>query len=213
MALDTQHPPPTGPATRTASALLPGRPSGRRRRWVFPAGTELALVVGFYLLYRTGRLLTADAEETARSNAQWILDLERALRIPSEAAIQGSVHAIQLFEAANVYYVSAHFPLAIAFLVWGFVTRPCAEYVWARNLLAFQTLIAVVIHIALPLAPPRMFPEWGFVDTMDLYGPSAYDGTGATLTNQYAAMPSLHVGWAILIAVVVGRTGPPSSDS
>ena len=53
-----------------------------------------------------------------------------------------------------------------------------------------------------------MFPHWGFLDTMTTYGPSAYDGASGALVNQYAAMPSLHIGWAVLIAVVVCRTGP-----
>ena len=70
------------------------------------------------------------------------------------------------------------------------------------------TLLGLVAHIVFPLAPPRMFPRWGFLDTMTTYGPSAYDGASGALVNQYAAMPSLHIGWAVLIAVVVCRTGP-----
>ena len=53
-----------------------------------------------------------------------------------------------------------------------------------------------------------MFPEWGFVDTMAVFGPNAYGGSGASLANQYAAMPSLHIGWAVLIAFVLVRTAP-----
>ena len=70
------------------------------------------------------------------------------------------------------------------------------------------TLLGLAAHIVFPLAPPRMFPGWGFLDTMATYGPSAYDGASGALVNQYAAMPSLHIGWAVLIAVVVCRTGP-----
>ena len=67
---------------------------------------------------------------------------------------------------------------------------------------------ALVVHIVFPLAPPRMFPQWGFVDTMAAFGPNAYAGASGDLVNQFAAMPSLHVGWAALIAYVVHRTGP-----
>lgn len=109
---------------------------------------------------------------------------------------------------ANVYYTGVHFPLMVAFRLWGFVCRPRAEYRWARNLLAAQTAMALVIHVVFPLAPPRMFAQWGFVDTMTTYGPSPYEGASADLANQFAAMPSLHVGWAALIAFVVVRTGP-----
>ena len=96
----------------------------------------------------------------------------------------------------------------IAFLVWGYVRRPRAEYRWARTLLIAMTGIALVIHVAFPLAPPRMFAGFGFVDTMAVYGPSAYGAAGASVANQFAAMPSLHIGWAALIAYVVVRTGP-----
>jgi peptidoglycan/LPS O-acetylase OafA/YrhL len=53
-----------------------------------------------------------------------------------------------------------------------------------------------------------MFPQWGFVDTMSVFGPNAYAGASGDLVNQFAAMPSLHVGWAALIAWVVHRSGP-----
>jgi PAP2 superfamily protein len=169
---------------------------------------ELLLVSGLYVVYKLGRLLAADRTDAARTHARLVHHLERVLHLPSEAAIQGAVHSVRLLEAANVYYVSAHFPITIAFLVWGFVARPRAEYLWARRLLVVITLLGLVVHIVFPLAPPRMFPRWGFLDTMTTYGPSAYDGASGALVNQYAAMPSLHIGWAVLIAVVVLRTGP-----
>ena len=53
-----------------------------------------------------------------------------------------------------------------------------------------------------------MFPQWGFVDTMATFGPNAYAGTSGAMANQFAAMPSLHIGWAALIAYVIHRTGP-----
>ena len=113
-----------------------------------------------------------------------------------------------LLHAANIYYFSVHFPTMIAFLVWGYLFRPRAEYHWARNLVIALTCTALVVHIVFPLAPPRMFPQWGFVDTMATFGPNAYAGTSGAMANQFAAMPSLHIGWAALIAYVIHRTGP-----
>ena len=191
------------------SAAYPPRSSDRTVVRKLGLGIfELVLVSGLYVVYKLGRLLSADREEAARTHARLVHQLERFLHLPSEAAIQDAVHSVRLFEAANVYYVSAHFPVTIAFLVWGFLARPRAEYVWARRLLVVVTLLGLVAHILFPLAPPRMFPRWGFLDTMTTYGPSAYDGTSGAFVNQYAAMPSLHIGWAVLIAVVVCRTGP-----
>jgi len=194
--------------THTRPARLVTTHATSRRPAVRDALTELALIAVVYLLYRSGRMLTAGSVAAAHRHSDLVRHVERVLHFPSEAAIQQAVGGARLFEAANVYYVGVHFPLTIAFLLWGFLARPREEYRWARNLLVVQTLSAVALHIAFPLAPPRMFPQWGFLDTMAVFGPSAYDGASATVANQYAAMPSLHVGWAALIAVVVARTGP-----
>lgn len=207
----TPWPPVSGPGVVIVDASDDATPTRSRRiTWssARAAGAELALIAVVYLVYRAGRMLTAGSVAAAHRHSDLVRHVEQLLHLPSEAAIQHAVGGARLFEAANVYYVSVHFPLTIAFLVWGFVARPRAEYHWARNLMVVQTLSAVALHIVFPLAPPRMFPQWGFLDTMNVYGPSAYDGASATVANQYAAMPSLHVGWAVLIAVVVARTGP-----
>ena len=191
------------------NTALPSRAGDRTALRQLGLGVfELLLVSGLYVVYRLGRLVTVDRTETARAHARLVHHLEGVLQLPSEAAIQQAVHSVRLFEAANIYYLSAHFPVTIAFLVWGFVARPRSEYLWARRLLVVLTLLGLAAHIVFPLAPPRMFPHWGFLDTMTTYGPSAYDGASGALVNQYAAMPSLHIGWAVLIAVVVWRTGP-----
>jgi hypothetical protein len=170
---------------------------------------EVVLLGVLYLLYRGARLVATGHEAQARANAAKVHSFEAWLPLPSEAGLQHAAAALpQLLQAANVYYVIVHFPVTIAFLVWGYVRRPRDEYVWARNLLVVLTGLSVVIEFLFPLAPPRMFPQWSFVDTMATIGPSAYDGAGATLANQYAAMPSLHIGWALTLAVVVHRTGP-----
>ena len=191
---------------RTSSGwdrLRGSRPLGLRS-----AARELGLVAALYLLYRQGRVLITGREAVARDHAATVRDIQEWLGLPSEATVQAAVSSDAMLEAANVYYVGLHFPAMILFLVVGFVCRPASEYRWARNLVATQTLLALAIHLAFPLAPPRMFPRWGFVDTMATLGPSAYDGAAASAANQFAAMPSLHVGWAVLIAFVVVKTGP-----
>ncbi|ROS75437.1 phosphatase PAP2 family protein [Cellulomonas sp. PhB143] len=167
---------------------------------------EVALVVGFFLVYELGRRLARGRQAEAFEHASAVHHLERMLHLPSEAAIQGAIHSAQVFRLANHYYVSMHFTVAVAFVAWGFLRRSNDEYRWARNLLAVQTGAALAIHVVFPLAPPRMFPQWGFVDTMQVYGPSAYGGANDAIANQFAAMPSLHIGWAVLIAYVVART-------
>ena len=179
--------------------------AGKVTQQLASAGRELCLVAALYGVYRLGRQLAEGQEYLARANARVVHGLETRLSLPSGDAVQGWFSDGAL-HWANVYYVSAHFPVVLAFLVWGFTMRPREEYVWARSLLVVQTFLALVLHIAIPLAPPRMFPRWGFQDTMAAIGPSAYEGPSAAISNQFAAMPSLHVGWAVLVAVVVART-------
>lgn len=170
---------------------------------------EAGIVTVLFLLYNGGRLVVRDSEALAIEHAGLVRRLQSVLPLPSEAWIQGVAAQVPyLFEIANRYYAWLHFPVIIAFLVWGFWRRPRAEYVWARNLLVVTTFLALAIHLVFPLAPPRMFPEWGFVDTMTRLGPSPYDGASAAVANQFAAMPSLHIGWALLVAVVLARTAP-----
>jgi hypothetical protein len=173
------------------------------------AGREVAIVAALFLLYNAGRVAVHGQESVARHHARWVHHLEGALRLPSEAWVQSMAEkAPRLMELANFYYTSVHFPLALIFVAVGFVFHPTAEYIWARNLMIVQTFLALAIHISFPLAPPRMFPQWGFTDTGASLGMSPYEGKSGAVANQFAAMPSLHIGWAVLIAVVVSRTAP-----
>ena len=189
---------------RSRAVALPGL-----RRGV-DAAREVLLLGVLYVLYRArtpGRHRPRGAGQGERRQGALVRALAPAAGGDTSCR-RLAADVPHLLQAANVYYVSVHFPVTIAFLVWGYLRRPRAEYVWARNVLVTVTGLALLIEFLFPLAPPRMFPQWGFVDTMSTIGPSAYDGAGATLANQYAAMPSLHIGWALTLAVVVHRTGP-----
>ncbi len=196
------------PSETRGTAVASRAPRGAAQ-FVVRTGLEVAIIGVLFLVYNLGRLGIQGQESAARGHAGLVRRLEATIHLPSEAALQDAIAAVpHLFELANRYYVTLHFPVMIAFLLWGFLARPRAEYVWARNLLVTMTFVGLAIHMVFPLAPPRMFPEWGFTDTMAVWGPSAYDGASAAVANQYAAMPSLHIGWALLIAFVVLRTGP-----
>lgn len=184
-------------------------PWHRHLRWAARATVEVTLVLGLLAAYRAGRLIGPVREVDARDHAELVRHTERLLHLPSELRLQEAASTVpHVYPLADRYYATVHFPLMAAFLLWGFLARPRREYVWARNLLIVQTFLALAIHLAFPLAPPRMFPQWGFVDTMAVYGPQVYTSSNASVTNQFAAMPSLHIGWAVLIAVVLMRTAP-----
>jgi hypothetical protein len=111
---------------------------------------------------------------------------------------QRALDHLTLVRLLNRYYATVHFPATVAFLVLAYVKAP-AVYRNVRAILVAVTAVGLVMHIAYPLAPPRMLP--GFVDTVAVFGPSIYDRPGvASVANQYAAMPSLHVGWAVIVA-------------
>ena len=165
---------------------------------------ELLLVAALWVAYSLGRLAADGHVAAAYVNGDRVWDFERALHLPSETALQHLLLPSQgLVQAANGYYALVHFPATAAFLIWMYFRRP-AHYRLARNALAGLTAAALVIHALFPLAPPRMLAETGLVDTGHLYGPSVYGAPDThSIANQYAAMPSLHVGWALLVAVTL----------
>jgi hypothetical protein len=167
-----------------------------------PIVRELLLVAGLFLVYKVGRQLAAGHTAEAFRNARDVWHVERWLRLPGEAAVQSLLlHGDTLVRVANTYYATVHFPATAAFLIWLYLRRP-AHYVWARRVLAAVTAAALALHLLFPLAPPRMLAATGLTDTARVYGPSVY-GPPETdhLSNQFAAMPSLHFGWALMVAI------------
>ncbi|WP_435297204.1 phosphatase PAP2 family protein [Streptomyces sp. YPW6] len=168
-----------------------------------PLVREFLLVAGLFLAYKFGRQAANGHVEEAFRNAGSVWNLERALHLPGEGAVQGLLlHSPLLIHAANTYYATVHFPATALFLVWLYWRRP-VHYVRSRRVLAALTAAALALHLLFPLAPPRMLPAAGLVDTGQVYGPTVYGRTPATdtMANQFAAMPSLHVGWAVMVAL------------
>ncbi|MFB7550192.1 phosphatase PAP2 family protein [Streptomyces sp. NPDC056154] len=168
-----------------------------------PLLRELLLVVGLFVIYKLGRQAANGHVEEAYRNAGNVWDLERSLHLPGEGAVQNLLlHDETLTHLANTYYATVHFPATLLFLVWLYWRRP-RHYVWSRRILAALTGAALALHLLFPLAPPRLLAAAGLVDTGQVYGPTVYGATPATdsMANQFAAMPSLHFGWALMVAV------------
>ncbi|MEU4264521.1 phosphatase PAP2 family protein [Streptomyces argenteolus] len=168
-----------------------------------PLVRELLLVAGLFLVYKLGRQAANGHVEEAFRNAGHVWDLERILHLPGEGAVQSVLlQSRTLVQAANTYYATVHFPATLLFLVWLYLRRP-HHYVRSRRILAALTGAALALHLLFPLAPPRMLPPAGLVDTGQVYGPTVYGDAPATdsMANQFAAMPSLHFGWALAVAV------------
>ncbi|MEV0256823.1 phosphatase PAP2 family protein [Streptomyces sp. NPDC050732] len=168
-----------------------------------PLVRELLLVVGLFLVYKFGRQLANGHTGEAFHNAHRVWDAERSLHLPGEGTVQDALLSSDtLIHVANTYYATVHFPATLLFLVWLYWRRP-RHYVWTRRVLAALTAAALVLHLGFPLAPPRMLDAAHLVDTAQVYGPSVYAAKPATdtMANQFAAMPSLHFGWALMLAV------------
>jgi hypothetical protein len=179
------------------------KPFGRRRRLI-DFVREFALIAALFGVYKLGRTLAVDEVRQAIGNAWHVWSFERTLRLPSELTFQQeAMRWPSLVTVANVYYAGVHFPATFGFLAWLW-WRDRDSYRWFRTVLAVMTAIGLAIHIAYPLAPPRMMPSLGFIDTGKLFGPSVYSNSDTdAVTNQFAAMPSLHVGWAVVVAIGV----------
>ena len=135
----------------------------------------------------------------AMERGQDIWDVQQALRLPSEATVQGWFLGhdaiVQFF---NRYYGWVHVPALVVFLLWMFL-RHRDQYPTWRTSLALLTLACFVIQL-MPTAPPRLFPELGIVDTGQLYGESVYGAIQDPGPAQLSAFPSVHVAWAVVIA-------------
>jgi hypothetical protein len=165
---------------------------------------EVVIVVSAYFCYFLVRGFVAGHEFEAFNRAADLISLERAMGIFWEVDLQGHVQDIGLLEnLANWVYVWGHWPVIIPVSVWLFLRHRDDYYIY-RNAFLISGAVGLVIFSTLPVAPPRFMPAWGFVDTAQAYhsGPSA-----ALLVNEYAAMPSLHFGWNLLVGTALFRHG------
>lgn len=177
--------------------LLPRSSVVARQVW-----REIAIVVGAYLCYLVVRGVVAGRQFEAFEHATAVIRAERSMGIFWEISLQRSLTDTRLLtNLANWMYVWGHWPVIISVAVWLFF-RHRDEYHLYRNAFLISGAIGLVIFSMMPVAPPRFMPAWGFVDTAATYRA----GSGApVLINEYAAMPSLHFGWNLLISLAVVR--------
>ena len=161
---------------------------------------EFGLLGALLALYLFLRFSMKGSIGDAVGNAHHVVQVERAFGVFSESSLQSlALHSHDVILFLNSYYLLAHFTITSLFFAWMLIRKPDA-YPTVRRILIIMTAIGLAIHAAYPLAPPRMLPDLGFIDTGRLFGPSPYGDTSKGLANQFAAMPSLHFGWALLVA-------------
>ncbi len=163
---------------------------------------EIAIIVPAYWLYKIVRGAAEGRTSDAFNHARTVIDLEQTLGIFREADLQGLILTWDVaVRAANLVYVWGHLPIIVAVAIWVYFFHR-DRYPLLRNALLISGAIGLLFFWALPTAPPRFLQYWGFVDTAALE--NAYHVfQSPSLANQYAAMPSLHVGWSLLTAMMV----------
>jgi PAP2 superfamily len=177
---------------------------GRRVRLDALGGvaTEAALLFGLYGLWQFAGSFTVMSPAGALPRGQWLWHAERLLHLPSETTVQRLFlpHPV-LVQACNLYYDILHFPVLGACLIWLYAWHR-GSYPAIRTTVALFTGISLLIQL-IPVAPPRLLPSTGLVDTAVRYGQSVYSWNGGFDADQYSAMPSVHVGWALIVAIAV----------
>lgn len=166
------------------------------------AVTQVAMLGVLWFGYAAVRHVTGDTHHEALGNAARLLDVESSVGADVEAILQSAIEWPKVFMAANTYYL-LHFPLTFAVMAAAFWRQRSSVYSVLRNSLIGSTIVALLVHLAVPMAPPRMLP--GFIDAGAAFGPDPYALAGSESANQFAAMPSLHVAWAVLAGYTVWR--------
>jgi PAP2 superfamily len=171
------------------------------RRWarrLKPWARELTLTLILYGMWQYAGAWSLGRVNLAVARGQNIWHLERLLHLPSERSAQQLIlHHRLLVHWLNEFYVQLHVPSLGVCLLWLFI-RHRDRYPNVRNVLVLTTGACLLIQM-FPVAPPRLLPHAGIVDTGALVGPSDYAG-GAPGIDQLSAMPSVHVAWALIVA-------------
>ncbi|MFF3276985.1 phosphatase PAP2 family protein [Streptomyces chrestomyceticus] len=202
-------PPPTeddAPSASSGGRLARLRAPRTPRLWF-----EILLIAVSYWVYSLIRNAVPEQKAQALKNADWIWEAEQTLGIAVEKTINHAVDSVTwLIVSMNYYYATLHFILTIGVLVWLYRWHP-GRYAAARLALFATTGVALVGYYFYPLAPPRLMNGGGFIDTVIVHHTwgSMASGNLASMSNQYAAMPSMHIGWSLWCGVMIALIAKP----
>jgi hypothetical protein len=166
------------------------------------AGRQLGLFVLAELSYETVRGIADTERAQAFANGAAVIDLEKSTNTFFEPGLQAALLDFRwIVDAANFMYMNSHFVITTGFLLWLYVYRNSAFY-FVRNMFMVAMALALLGYALLPTAPPRLFPEEGFVDTITAMAQVNHDsGLVKLFVNPYAAIPSMHIAFSLMIGV------------
>jgi membrane-associated phospholipid phosphatase len=165
---------------------------------------QFAIWMGFYVAYQVVRGAADRNVYDAFQNGEWVLRTERQLGTLFEPAVQRVVDTSSILVTLTSFtYWLSQFAVVGVTLLWVYFKHH-DRFAGFRNWLIVANLVGLVGYILVPTAPPRMFPEWGFVDTLGQYSSINHEsGLIAFASNPYAAMPSLHAMDALIVGIVM----------
>jgi hypothetical protein len=170
---------------------------------------QIALFVGAYVLYQLVRgLASGSMPDIARAswNATKIIDLERTLHVFVEPAVQQwALNLHWLMDFSTWFYINGNYAITGGVLLWIYLRRNDSFY-FVRNTFMVAMVIALVGYSVYPTAPPRLMPEWGFTDIVaQVTGvhTGGVHGSANAFLNLYAAVPSMHVCFALMAGVAM----------
>ncbi len=167
------------------------------------AAWQFALFYIAYSGYQVVRGITDGSRELAFANAERLIDVERSLGSYFEPGFQQTLidHVPWLIDCANFMYLNSHFVVTTGFLVWLYLFRN-PQFYFVRNMFMVAMVLALIGYALYPTAPPRLFEAEGFTDTIAVFtGVAQDDQTASLLVNQYAAVPSMHIAFSLMVAV------------
>lgn len=168
---------------------------------------QLPLLAVAVAVYFGVRHVTVGDAVTATRNAEWIIDLERRLGIYVERPFQEWALGIDgVLQTVNTIYIWGHWPVITAVLGW-LAWRHREAFIVYRNALLISGLVGMLIVATFPVAPPRLL-DLGFLDTVTLHSEAYRVFQPPSFTNPYAAMPSFHFGWDLLMGIALAREAP-----
>lgn len=172
---------------------------------------EIVLIAVSYWTYSLVRNAVPEQRTQALDNAEWVWRTEHVLGIAVEQSINHAANGVTwLILAMNYYYATLHFIMTIGVLVWLYRRHP-GRYAATRLVLFATTGVALLGYYLFPLAPPRLMRGDGFIDTVQVHHTwgSMASGNLANMSNQYAAMPSMHIGWSVWCGLTIAALAGP----
>ncbi len=175
---------------------------------IVDALVQLLVVVVAYKLYQNTRGMVDHqiGASVAFANADWIVSVERALHLDVEHAVQGFADRVPgLLDGASLFYLNAHFFITFGAMIYIYIVHNRA-FGFVRNMFIIAWTLALIGYIGMPTAPPRLVPGLDIFDGVArMTGVDPTDHSTSKLYNPYAAVPSMHIGFALMVGIPLSK--------